>query len=185
MIKTKKSYFTISVLTKPYLKKYFHTKYGNPIIFSTENYFGICLAGLLQRPVRIHKKKDFLRMRVDKFTELMDILCPISFLTNDVLGTYISDSHTISLNKLFEEKFEEELTFFSTVLNICGVETKDAIEEFCKNYNIEVGSDISFEALKKKEYRFRKNLENNPAHVSPKNKLIIQHTLPFKINHTS
>lgn len=173
------SFFTITVQTKPYIKKYLHAKYGNPLIFSTDNYFGICLAGLLQRPIRVHKKKEALRLRTDRFNAFLEISCPMSFLTNDVLGFDISDSNVISLNKLFEEKFEEELTFYTTILNICGVETKDALEDFCKNYDIEIGDDISFDALKKKEYRFRKKYTNISAQVSRENKRVIQNTLMF------
>ncbi len=174
-----KSYFTISIFTKPYLKKYLETRYGSPITFTTDNYFGMSVVSLLERPLHIHKKKEFIRLRTDRFEDKLIIHCPISFLSKYRYGVDITDEKTISLNKLFEEKFEEELTFFCQILSICGVEIKDALEEFCKNFNIDIGTDISYDALKKKEYRFRQKQTFSPPQVSPKNKTIIQQTLMF------
>jgi hypothetical protein len=51
-------YFTLKILTKPYLKKYIHSLYGKTVIFSSANQFGTIMMALLDRPnmVRVRKK---------------------------------------------------------------------------------------------------------------------------------
>jgi hypothetical protein len=52
-------------------------------------------------------------------------------------------------------------------LSLTGIEFKDALEDFCKRYNIEIEEDITFEALKKKEYRERKKLKEKLSKLVP------------------
>ena len=77
------------------------------------------------------------------------------------------------MNRYFENKFEEELSRFVDKQDLEGWgKYKNAIEAFAKHYNIEIEEDISFEALKKMEYRFRKkNLENSLRRLSPTHNL--------------
>ena len=139
------------------------------------------LGAMIDKPQRIRDvKKGILRRRTDRFESVITVHVPVWFLTKYEIGYDLNDNQKITLNKFFEEKFEEELVFFCKILGICGVETKDAMEEFCRNFNIEIGQgdDITMDALLKKEYRFRKKLEENPAELSGE-KPSIQPTLLF------
>lgn len=168
------NYFSVSIHTKPFLKKYLETLYGSPIIFQTDNYFGMSVAGLLDNPIEFHKTKAELRLRTDRYTTRLDIHCPMTFLTKRRFGFHISDQHTISLNKLFELRFEEDLYKFCLTYSIMGIDNKVAIDDFCRCYGIEIEDDISFEAIKKKEYRYRKELENRAPQMSRKKIASIQ-----------
>jgi hypothetical protein len=171
---SQKKHFELCVQTKPYLKKYFQTLYGNParnkeIVFTTDNLFGICIAASLFRPLQFHHRKELLKLRTDKFDARMDIHLPITFLTERRGGFAISDAHTITINKLFENRFEEDLWKFCLLKNIQDVETKDALEEFCQLYNIVIDEDITYEAIKKKEWRYRKKMKNSAPQLSREN----------------
>lgn len=171
----------VTIQTKPYLKKYLHTLYGNPLRFTSDNEFGICLAAFLHRPVsnlfntdpvpvlayKSHDNKQILKMRLDSYESFIDIHLPKTFLTERRGGFDIKDQHVIVLNKLFEKKFEADLWRLCTVMNILGVEIKEALTEVAESYNIVIDEDITYEALKQKEFRYRKKMELSAPDLSP------------------
>lgn len=164
-----KAYFSVTILTKPYLKKYLHTLYGNPIVFTTDNLFGVIIAAMLERPIEFQRTKEALRCRVDHYTQSVEIHCPMAFLTKGRYGFDINERHILTLNKFYEAIFEEKLYQFCAMHSIGRVEIKDSLEEFCRLHGIEIDEDITWEALKKKEYRYRKNLQNISPQLSPQN----------------
>jgi hypothetical protein len=176
---TQQKYFSLQVLTKPYLKKYFNRLYGDPLIFTEKNYFGITLMPHLERPADLQRKKEFIRLRVDRYDASLIVHCPMTFLTRNKYGFAISDESTISINKLFEERFDEDLFRFCSMLNLVGIDRKDAIEEFCSIYNLDMEFDISYEALQKKEYRFRKNMDFSFPQLSTQKKQFVQATFLY------
>ena len=165
----KPQYFTVKILTKPYLKKYLQSIYGQPIIFTTKNFFGSVVLALLEKPSVPREKKDKMRLRIDSFTSTLEIYCPIWFLKQHKYGFDISEAHIIALNKLFEQRFTEDLFKFCKVLNLCGVDIEDGLEEFCRMHSLEIDEDITIEGLKQKEYRYRKHLTDIDAGIA-KNK---------------
>ncbi|MEJ7830818.1 MAG: hypothetical protein WKF91_21615 [Segetibacter sp.] len=167
-----RKHFELTIPTKPYLKKYLQALYGEPLFFTINNHFGICIAAFLWRPIQFHHRKELLKIRTDKFEDKLTINLPMAFLTARQSGFYISDNHIITLNKLFENRFEEDLWRFCMAMNLRKRETKDAIEDFCYVYKISIDDDITFEALKKKEWRFRKKMEISAPQVS---RVFIEH----------
>ncbi len=165
-------HFTIKLPTKAYLKKYLQTLYGspthlgNPIYFSTRDYFGMSMFSALENPLRIHHRPCITKVRFDSFDTIMEVKAPRWWLEKYQFGNSMAENQVITVNKLFETKFEEELYNFCSQLSFIGMETKDALLAFCDKYNIEMEEDITYEALKKKEYRFRKKVEKNTAQLS-------------------
>lgn len=165
MSSTKKS-FSISIPTKPYLKKYIETVYGNPVNFSTKDYFGMTIALSLKKPIRNKEGQPVKKMRFDSFTSNFILKASTSWFGHSDYNLAVDENQALTVNKLMEQKFEEDLYNFCTQLSLVGVETKDALHLFCEQYNLEIDEDIAFEALKKKEYRYRKDLEKNCAELS-------------------
>jgi hypothetical protein len=159
-------YFTVKLLTKPYLKKYLQALYGDPLIFTSKNFFGSILIGLLDKTSPSGESKKVLRLRLDKFTTSLVVYCPMWFLKEHKYGFNISEAHMIAMNKLFEQRFTEDLFKFCHVLNMCGIDLEDALEEFCKQYNIELDVDATMDGLKQKEYRYRKHLTDIDAGIT-------------------
>ena len=154
------NHYSIVIPTKPYIKQYLQALYGSPVIFNSSNCFGIILASLLERPYKSHKRKNILSFRVfDKFDTELHVYLPKSWLKNYKYGHTLRDQNIIGLNKFFENQFEEDLYKACELARIYKVELKKAMEEFCWRHCIEIEEHISFEALKKKEYRYRMEKE--------------------------
>ena len=158
------SRFKIQIPTKRYLARYIETLYGNPVEFSSDRYFGTIVHGLLARPIRDQNPPDVIQQRFDKLDGFFIMKAPKWWLEKKDKGYDITDDHAFSLTKLFENRFEEELYMFCQLMMMTGVETKDALIAFCVYYNIVIDEDITYDCLKKKEYRYRigveKSLEN-------------------------
>lgn len=151
--------YKISIPTKPYLKKYLENLYGNKIIISPSNYLGITIISLLERGYFEDQYKDFLKYRqFNKYDVKIDLHLPKWYLKNSHFGTGLSKENVILINRHFEERFTEELCYFTKLMALSGIEMKNSIEWFCSFYNIEIDCDITSDAVKKKEYRKRMQL---------------------------
>lgn len=170
-------YFTLKILTKAYLKKYIHSLYGKTVIFSTTNQFGTIMMALLDRPNIVRESKDKIKMKLDEYDIELQIFCPIWFIKKNMYGFDISEHNVIALNKFIEQRFTEDLFKFCYLFNKCGISLDDAIEEFCKCHDIEIDEDITMDALKKKEYRYRKHLSDIDAGISKSKIKSIQPTI--------
>lgn len=150
------THFSLVIYTKPYLKKYLQSLYGNPIIFDKDNLFGLTVAAFLERPLDFHVTKEELRCRTDKYTEKLEVFLPKTILTKRrSMGFDLTDQHTITVNKFFETRFTEDLVRWCELGLVYKVEFKKNIEDFCHRHKIELEYDISYDAMKKKEYRLR------------------------------
>jgi hypothetical protein len=164
-----KGFFSITIQTKPYLKKYLQSLYGDPLIFSTENSFGIVVESLLSRPLEDHNNPEVLRQRFDKYTTSLELFIPIRNIFKRK-GFAITQRQILSLNKFFEKQFCEQLLSWCEMGVIYKVEYKKNIEDFCWRHKIlidAVDEDISFDALKKKEWRARKKKEEKEKECAP------------------
>ena len=166
---TLENYFPMSIKTKRFLKPYLESFYGNPICFSFKHTLGTVIAGLLERPQRIHKTRDDIQFRFDKFDTELIIYLPKTFLTKYEAGYALSVEGVITFNKHFENAFEEDLYKCCELARIYKIQRKKAIEEFCMRHHVSIEEDITYECLQKKEYRFHTeqiNLKNSPAQSS-------------------
>jgi len=151
-------YFVVKIPVKPYIKKYLQALYGRPVVFSTTNYFGATIIAFLDRKFYSTRKEDIVFKRFDKLTDAIDIYLPKYWLNKRGIsyGYDVSMQNTIIINKMFEERFAEDICKHCTLYDTMGFDIKDAIEDFCTVHMVDIETDISFDALKKKEYRYRK-----------------------------
>lgn len=68
-------------------------------------------------------------------------------------------------------RFTLDLFRFCYMMSLFGVSIEDALYEFCKVYDLEIDIDITFDALKQKEYRYRNSLKTTEL-LNPKRKII-------------
>lgn len=88
----------------------------------------------------------------------MDVHFPRYWAYQYKFKTQLPKCNIIYLNKHFEERFEEDLYKFCLVQTASGMQIKNALEAFCKLHHIEIEEDITYDALKQKEYRKRKEV---------------------------
>ncbi len=159
-------HFSIDIPTKAFLKQYLFALYGDPLIFKSDHFFGMVLAACIEKNVYKDRSKQQLTHRFDSFSENITIYFPSHWLRNYYHGNGISNEKAIFINKFLEERFEEDLYRYCFMLDLAGVQRKDAIEDFCRHYHLEIDLHITFENLKKMEYRFRKKIQINPLDSS-------------------
>lgn len=145
-------YYTLYLPTKPYLNQYLKSLYGSPVYFTVEDYFRKVVTALLERPTRTHGTFVQLKSRIfNEYTDTLELHLPKIEGKKQVL----KPGSIICINNLFEERFREDLAKHCELATIYRIERKKAIEEFCFRHLINIEEHISFDALKKKEERFR------------------------------
>jgi hypothetical protein len=161
-----KGYFSITILTKAYLKNYLQTRYGNPLIFNKGNDFGMLVAAYMERPLKFGVTAEELHQRFDLYTVPLEIFLP-NHLRDQRRPIAVNDQNTLSLNRLFESHFCEKLFDWVSYGIIYQVELKKNIQEFCWRHKISIGNDydddISIDAIIRKERRYRRKKEQHQA----------------------
>jgi hypothetical protein len=155
--------YSVKVPTKAYLRKYVYARYGHPLKLNYTTTIGtmiLCLVSKEYFDINMNTiKKD---VRLSHMNDEIELVAPLG--TMKYKGHSITPDKIIAINRYFENSFVEEL------YNYCrdNIEKRawrpginKAINSFCDQYGIEVEEDISFEALKKAESRYRKKIEEN------------------------
>jgi hypothetical protein len=171
----------ISIPTKTYLKKFIEKEVGKDVITPGDHPIQTFLYALLE-------KKDFnysFKEHYRSFDTSMQI--SVSYFVFHQVGRGISPSNVVLFNDYVEQLFDQELykiqqhlkyqqalqeavkeavSQYNIKLSRCHQRNwfqvpkqKDALEQFAKKYDLEIEVDITFEALKKMEYRARKRFE--------------------------
>lgn len=161
-----KSHFSVQLPTKAYLKKYIEVLYGTPVSFDTNSYLGKIIAVVLDKNVFPERSRTVIHKTFDVYDKQLTIFLPIRWMQKYYYGTDISAKKVVYINKLIEDKFEEELFMYCKALDLLGIERKDALLEFCNKYNLEIDEDITFECIKKMEYRIRQKFSLNTVSYS-------------------
>lgn len=150
-----KGQFSVKLPTKAYLKKYIEILYGSPVSFDTSSYLGKIIAVVLDKNVFPERSRKVIHKTFDVYDKELTIFLPIRWLEKYYYGTDVNAKKVVYINKLIEDKFEEELFMYCQALDLLGIERKDALLEFCAKYELEIDEDITFECIKKMEYRIR------------------------------
>lgn len=166
-----KKYFKVTLPIKPMHKKYLLSLYGDPLIYSSDHYFGMVLVACLEKKVRRDRDEQEIINRFDRLTDKLDIFCPSNWLYNYYHGIGLSREKVLFINKLVEERFEEELTMFCNHKVISGSTRRNAIELFCTLHGIVIEEDVLYDNLKKMDLRSRekmaKTVHKTPLDLSP------------------
>lgn len=172
--------YSIQIPTKPYLKKYIESLYGSPTVFTKKNFFGMCLMGFLDRKFYNRDKDVIIHQAFNAYTVHLTLFLPRIWLLASHYGQDLPPQNVINLNRLMQERFEEDLYKHCQVLTLTGIDIKDALEDFCRLHDISIEEDISFESLKKKEYRIRKLYEKKYIPETSFNKKMHQRVTYFR-----
>lgn len=166
------SAYTLGVPTKCYIRKYFNCLYGDPIALTHKCDFGdTLLTKFLTAPIiRVNKKE--LAIAFKDYDDKLTFQFPIDMMHR--LETEPSQQQIFGINRYLENVFETDLCMFVACANFFGIERKISIERFASMHRISIEEDVTYEALKQKEYRFRKN-------STSKNLFLLHMSSPFSI----
>jgi hypothetical protein len=157
-------FYTIHLPVKTYVRKYLSTIYGNPIIIDGRSEFSDVILAKLSSSLHSFLSPTDLELRLNRFTDRIDIKLPIYYWYQ--LENKLDQHNIVRINRYFENRFENDFCYaVSLAVSIARQERKKAIEAFAVTHGIDVEYDITFDALKKMEYRFRKEKEKNSKKV--------------------
>lgn len=160
--------FTVTIPAKAHIAKYAALRYGSPIRINNTTTLGALMVGLLQKPnfntCYPVSKKD---IRFLYLTQSIQFIGDIRDWY--IIGSTLTDEHIIQVNTFLENDFADRLSVFvwsqmNHQARYKGI--NEAIEQFARHYNIIIDTDISFEGLKKMEYRRRKDVEKSLTTLS-------------------
>ncbi|MGN6293783.1 MAG: hypothetical protein ACTHMV_13650 [Chitinophagaceae bacterium] len=166
-MKTTTKLYTIKVPTKTYLRKYATVKYGTELKYNST--LGIILLSFLEKKVFSTKMNEAdVNTRLQYMNDFLVFTSSIK--TAGWKGLHLSQDKVIAINRFLESNFVEEMHSY------CCRHKKNqtwrpgidkAIHSFAEQYGIIVDVDITFDALKKSEYRYRRALEEKKVSFVP------------------
>jgi hypothetical protein len=148
-------HFAFRMPVKKYVQKYLTALYGPTIPATLDTDIGFVILNTLSSRLDGQVCRGYNKpLQQGKMGQITFI---ISFHYYYYTKKEVSVHTAILLNRYFENRFEEELIRYMQVQDInCKGGYKKALEAFAALYNIELDEDISFDGLKKMEYRSRK-----------------------------
>lgn len=127
----------------------------------SDNRFCLFVRACLSNNVNDGLSKENQSVRMKFFTDNLQIFIPFSNMRR--FGHTLSLDHIIMINRFLEIDFSNELVRhcrYITKGENRYLSYKEAYEAFLEKHHIDIEDDITFDALKKMEYRSRKKSEN-------------------------
>lgn len=155
-------YIEVAIPCKRYLAKFAHSVYGLHIKADSSTMFGFFLAQCLEKN-RYESRANY----SGKYIDEAQIKIEISQFTFNNIGFDISPSKVLAINTFLEKIFTEHLYQWCVIATKKNCRFKgldEQIRSFAQHHGIVLDDDqedISFDALKKKEYRFRSAIIRN------------------------
>ncbi len=150
--------FFITIPTQAYIARFLITRYGETIHVSNNTQLGKDLFYFLRYPLGCGLSTEKKELLSSLLNAQIKLRIPVKWKNKLVLDPSLD--HIIVINRYLKNYFNVQLNIFcSQYINshrrrYAGY--KIAIETFARMNNISLEEDITFEALKKSEYRFRK-----------------------------
>lgn len=164
--------YAIRIPTKTYLRKYITAKNSLDLTYnSTLGTIILCLLDKKSHNINMNEKA--MESRLQYMNDRITFTTSINTLFYK--GLVLTTDKIIAINRYMENAFLEDLHHWCTkdlpgkaIIDrgwIRGIDL--SIESFAKNYGIELDVDISYDALKKAEYRYRKRLQEKTKNFVP------------------
>lgn len=160
--------FTVTIPCRPHIAKYAALRYGSYITINNSHTLGALIIGLLQKPsFNCRYNKINQSIRYQQFTASIQLHFDKQYLYH--YGLVLTPDHIIQINTFLENDFSDRLAIFTWSRIQHNTRYKGyskALMDFADQYNIIIDQDITFDGLKKIEYRTRKNLKLSLAILS-------------------
>lgn len=159
MIQQRVKYFRIGIKVEPYVKKYVESIYGEFMVISMKNPASMVIYGFLTKKNMsvLPEKQENIDSKSVKLTS--SIYIGIQRKDTYRHGIYVNPKAHFMINRFFAQRITENIHILANSYQSIGKTRVEAIENFCKLYNIEIDEDVSMDALKKNDYRFGENIK--------------------------
>lgn len=153
--------YCITVPCKAYVKKYFSALYGEPFPLNlTSDLADTILTKMVTQPIK-RLSHHQINQAFLHFNDKIKFQLPADFFYR--VENNLNQQQSYAINRYLHNVFESDFFAVVNVAAAFGVERRIAIESFCMKFNITLEEDITYEALKKSEYRLRNSptMKNN------------------------
>lgn len=162
--------FTFQLPVKKYVKKYLSGIFGDTIPAQMETDIGFVILTTLTSRLEGKVCRGYNNQFKNPWHSTIVFTIPFHYFY--LTKKEISIHTCILLNRYLENKFEQALSIHVEKHIARGGLIKQAIEDFCRLYQIQIDEDITLDALKQMEYRSRKkNTELILRRLSPQKNL--------------
>lgn len=159
MPKPPPKFYNVELPTKTYLRKFVSGK--NITILDYNSTLGTLILCLLDKKIfNTNMNDEDMTRRLQYMNDKIVFTCSINTLFYK--GLILTCDKIIAINRYIEHSFVEELHMWcrsNTANRIWRPGIDKAIYSFAEKYQINIDEDITFDALKKAEYRHRQRLE--------------------------
>lgn len=156
-------YYFLSIPVKRHIAKFINSTEGDHIVINNKNYYWTLIRPYITYRINTGHKTTITDTSFGK----IKIKLPQSKMR--AYGVQPRPGTVGAINQVLNDYFSLELSYFvHTWLKNDGRYKgfKSAIHEFCKMHNIVIDEDISFDALKKLEFRNRYRRKKLVPHLS-------------------
>lgn len=143
-----KDLFKVPIPTKAYIKKYLEHHYGDPIRFPEESFELKALKLFLAKP---SKERDSSNQHGHYPIMMTVMIDERVFIRN---GFHLTRTDVYQFNSCLDSMIKRGFRMYCDAARFAGIDIKDAILSWMQKHSI-TEDDISFEALKKYDYRCR------------------------------
>jgi hypothetical protein len=154
------THYTIHLPCKAYLCKYVQTIYGqgkesNTIHIDPSTDFGDLIITKLSATIHCNTPPGEMDAKLFRMTDRILLKIPMHWMRKLPMKE-LTKHQIIRINRSLENMFERDLCdIVSRAHDMLGIDRQTSIECFASNHGIQLEHHITFEALKKMEYRFR------------------------------
>lgn len=165
--------YCLNIPCKSHIAKYYSTIYGSPFDLTRKNDFADLLITKLDSEPARKLKSDVLTMALKGLDSGLKFKLPINLFYR--IDNNITKHKIWNVNRSLVNAFNNDFLLTCTIASVFGVEKRTTIEKFAQHYGIILEEDITYEALKKSEYRLRQN-------AVFKNKFLVLLSSPYQFN---
>lgn len=147
---------SIAIPVRKHLQKFAEKEFASRL--SMKDRLGITIYYMLQKSKGDKPDAELM----SKYPALLKFEVAEFYLMRKIISPYLDSQAIIHLDSVLDYDFKRELFRYVNQKAMVGVDRQIAIEEMCDKYDIH-NTDISFEALKKAEYRYRLTIISKAA----------------------
>ena len=154
--------FYLKIPVKPHIKHYLTYQFGDPYKVDQNDGLGVRLFTFLRKPLKDNRKEEHLSRYTEEFTIVLSKKNVFQYGCSEI------DPNSIVLfNSEIDDQINDLYLAIMDARTDMGDNYADAIRYFMSRYNYFDMNELNFEMLKKRYYRYRKEMEKNSSKEVP------------------
>lgn len=145
--------FSVTIPCKSYIKKYYTAVYGPAIELTHRSDFGDTILTKMSNVSLSKASKKGLNLEFQEYNEHIKFKLPFDLFYR--IENELNQQQIYNINRFLENVFETDIFITIRVAAIFGVQRNTCIRAIADACNIILDEEITFDAIKKQEGRYR------------------------------